>query len=127
MSEIDKKSADEMAAIIGADLAAGFIATTEHYPPQTPREEKKMMRKLDFIMIPMVCLQFLEMELQLLSFMQLFLTATLGAVDKVALGTAALYGLREDNNLVGQQYSWLGSILSLGVCSQPLVFACYRC
>ena len=46
--------------------------------------------------------------------MQLFVTATLGAVDKVALSTAALYGLREDNNLVGQQYSWLGSILSLG-------------
>lgn len=37
------------------------------------------------------------------------------SIDKVALGTAALYGLREDNNLVGQQYSWLGSILSLGV------------
>jgi hypothetical protein len=26
-----------------------------------------------------------------------------------------LYGLREDNNLKGQEYSWLGSILSLGV------------
>ena len=37
------------------------------------------------------------------------------SIDKVALGTAALYGLREDNNLVGQQYSWLGSILPLGV------------
>ena len=36
-------------------------------------------------------------------------------IDKVALGTAALYGLEKDNNLVGQQYSWLGSILSLGV------------
>jgi MFS family permease len=35
-------------------------------------------------------------------------------VDKVALSTAAIYGLRDDNNLVGQQYSWLGSILSLG-------------
>lgn len=46
--------------------------------------------------------------------LQLFVTATLGAVDKVALGTAAIYGLREDTNLVGQQYSWLGSILSVG-------------
>jgi len=45
---------------------------------------------------------------------QLFLTATLGAVDKVALSTAAIYGLRDDTHLVGQQYSWLGSILFLG-------------
>lgn len=32
----------------------------------------------------------------------------------MALSTAAIYGLREDNKLVGQQYSWLGSMLSLG-------------
>ena len=52
---------------------------------------------------------------------KLFLVATLGAVDKVALGTSALYGLRTDNNLVGQQYSWLGSILSLGaIVGMPL-------
>jgi ACS family allantoate permease-like MFS transporter len=50
----------------------------------------------------------------MLMILQLFITATLGAVDKVALGTAAIYGLRTDTHLVGQQYSWLGSILSLG-------------
>jgi hypothetical protein len=43
------------------------------------------------------------------------MTATLGAVDKVAISTAAIYGLEEDLHLVGQQYSWAGSILSLGV------------
>lgn len=41
--------------------------------------------------------------------------ATLGAVDKVEMGTAALYGFRSDNHLVGQDYSWLGSILSIGM------------
>lgn len=39
----------------------------------------------------------------------------LGAVDKLELGTASLYGFREDNNLHGQQYSWLGSIMYIGV------------
>lgn len=39
------------------------------------------------------------------------------AVDKVQLATGALYGFKEDNNLHGQDYSWLGSILSLGVSS----------
>lgn len=43
------------------------------------------------------------------------MTATLGAVDKVAISTAAIYGLKDDLHLVGQQYSWAGSILSLGV------------
>ncbi|RSL61423.1 hypothetical protein CEP51_013633 [Fusarium floridanum] len=80
-----------------ADKAAVYLNSTEHYEPLTPAEEKKVMRKIDWILLPM-----------------LFLVATLGAIDKVALGTAALYGLREDNNLVGQQYSWLGSILPLG-------------
>lgn len=37
------------------------------------------------------------------------------AVDKVQLATGALYGFSEDNHLHGQEYSWLGSILSLGV------------
>lgn len=46
---------------------------------------------------------------------QLLFTATLGAVDKVEIGTASLYGFQTDNNMHGQQYSWLGSILPLGV------------
>jgi len=46
--------------------------------------------------------------------LQLLITATLGAVDKVALSTASIYGLSTDTHLHGQQYSWLGSILSLG-------------
>lgn len=45
------------------------------------------------------------------------MTATLGAVDKVAISTAAIYGLETDLNLVGQQFSWAGSILSIGVSS----------
>ncbi len=46
--------------------------------------------------------------------------ALLGAVDKVELATGALYGFKTDNHLVGQQYSWLGSILSVGVSSFSL-------
>ncbi|GLB06456.1 hypothetical protein AtubIFM57258_001764 [Aspergillus tubingensis] len=59
--------------------------------------ERKLLRKIDCILVPM-----------------LLLTATLGAVDKVALSTAAIYGLEKDLHLVGQQYSWAGSILSIG-------------
>lgn len=31
------------------------------------------------------------------------------------MGTASLYGFQTDNGFVGQQYSWLGSVLPLGV------------
>ncbi|KAJ4386139.1 hypothetical protein N0V93_009032 [Gnomoniopsis smithogilvyi] len=44
----------------------------------------------------------------------LLFTATLGAVDKVEIGTASLYGFQTDNHMHGQEYSWLGSILPLG-------------
>ncbi|PVH93344.1 hypothetical protein DM02DRAFT_662053 [Periconia macrospinosa] len=68
-----------------ADSAAKFLNEVQEYPPLTPEQEKKLIRKVDWIMIPI-----------------LFITATLGAVDKVALGTAAINGLRTDTNLVGQ-------------------------
>lgn len=78
--------------------AAKFVIAHQDYPPMTPEIEKRVKKKIDSWMIPLC-----------------FLTATLGAVDKVQLGTAALYDFREDNNLTGEEYSWLGSVLSLGV------------
>ncbi|KAK7407835.1 hypothetical protein QQX98_010006 [Neonectria punicea] len=81
-----------------ADRAARFLTTVGPFPPMTPEQEKKLVRKIDRWMIPM------------LLFMGLF-----AAVDKVQLATGALYGFNEDNGLHGQQYSWLGSILSLGM------------
>ncbi|KAB2574374.1 Allantoate permease [Lasiodiplodia theobromae] len=96
--DVESRSVDHKAGIVEhVDQAAQFLAETQQYPPLSADEEKKLVRKVDWIMIPM-----------------LFLTATLGAVDKVSLSTAAIYGLRTDTHLVGQQYSWLGSILSLG-------------
>lgn len=82
------------------DSGAKFLEQVGDYAPLSPEAEKRLIRKVDWIMIPM-----------------LFITATFGAVDKVALGTAAIYGLQKDAHLHGQQYSWLGSILSLGALS----------
>jgi MFS family permease len=80
------------------DDAAIFLA--EHdgkYESLTPQEQKRAIRRTDWILLP--CL---------------FWTATCGAVDKVSLSTAAIFGLRTDLNLVGQQYSWTSSILFIG-------------
>ncbi|KAL3475523.1 fungal-specific transcription factor domain-containing protein [Aspergillus californicus] len=87
------------------DEAAQYLAYNSGHEPLSPEEETKMMRKMDWILLPM-----------------LFMTATLGAVDKVAISTAAIYGLKDDLHLVGQQYSWAGSILSLGVsCLEAII------
>ncbi|CUM67283.1 uncharacterized protein PRCAT00004976001 [Priceomyces carsonii] len=80
------------------DKAGIFLTEREGvYGEIDEADEKKIVRKIDWILLPM-----------------LFLTATLGAVDKVSLSTAAIYGFIEDNQLVGQQYSWLGSIIFIG-------------
>ncbi|KAL6359176.1 hypothetical protein LRP88_06596 [Fusarium phalaenopsidis] len=79
------------------DEAAQWLSRCADLAPLTPEEERKTLRKMDWILLPM-----------------LFMTANLGAVDKVALSNAAIYGLKEDLNLKGQQYSWAGSILAIG-------------
>ena len=55
----------------------------------TAEEERKLIRKLDWIMIPMMAF---GTGLQL--------------VDKSALGSAATLTIRTDLHLVGSQYSW---------------------
>lgn len=81
----------------GMDEAAEFLAHNAGYSALSHEEEKKMIRKMDWILLPM-----------------LFVTACLGAVDKVAISTAAIYGLKKDLHLAGQEFSWTGSILFLG-------------
>ncbi|KAJ3468020.1 hypothetical protein MRS44_002085 [Fusarium solani] len=44
----------------------------------------------------------------------LFLNITLPAMDKVTPSTGALYGMRQDLHLKGNQYSWIGSSFYFG-------------
>jgi ACS family allantoate permease-like MFS transporter len=95
------------------DRAALFLAEADVEGANfSAAREKKLLRKIDWLLLPMV--RYQPYPLAFSDLLQLFLTATLGAVDKVAISTAAIYGLRDDIGLHGQQYSWLGSILSLG-------------
>lgn len=108
------------------DEAATYLAGERPYAPLTAARERQLRKKIDSWMIPLVRQSFpylgsSHIELTTNGFRnQLLFTATLGAVDKVELSTAALYGFKTDNHLVGQQYSWLGSIISVGVCHVPL-------
>jgi hypothetical protein len=48
--EVDEKAALNQ----HVDKAAQFLAETEDYPPLSAAAEKKLMRKVDWIMIPVV-------------------------------------------------------------------------
>ncbi|EXL68421.1 hypothetical protein FOPG_15506 [Fusarium oxysporum f. sp. conglutinans race 2 54008] len=61
------------------------------------REDARVRWKLDLILLPLMAC-----------------TYVLNYMDKVALSEASIFGIKEDLNLVGQQYSWSSSIFYLG-------------
>ncbi|KAL3479623.1 allantoate permease [Aspergillus californicus] len=76
------------------DIAAQIIAdyADEMRDGWSEEEERKLMRRVDWRLIPV-----------------LFVCATLSGLDKTAISAAAIYNLRDDLNLTGSQYSWVGS------------------
>ncbi|KAE8389338.1 major facilitator superfamily domain-containing protein [Aspergillus alliaceus] len=63
----------------------------------TDKEASRVRWKIDLIIVPMMTVSYI------LSF-----------IDKGILSTAAVYGMRSDLNLKGQQYSWTSSIFYFG-------------
>ncbi|KAF3014987.1 hypothetical protein E8E14_006353 [Neopestalotiopsis sp. 37M] len=76
------------------DIAAQIIAECgeDGTITWTAEEERKLIRKVDWHIIPI-----------------LFVCATLSGLDKTAISAAAIYGLKSDLHLSGQDYSWVGS------------------
>jgi hypothetical protein len=70
---------------------------TQDVSPYTIALAKRVVRKID---------------LRILVIM--FVTYNLNFMDKTILSSAAVFGLEEDNHLVGNQYSWVGSIFYFG-------------
>jgi sugar phosphate permease len=65
--------------------------------PVTPEEEAKLVRKVDWLVLPLIAVNYAFFY-----------------IDKTTLSYAAIFGIREDLNLVGMQYSWLSSIFYFG-------------
>lgn len=59
----------------------------------TPEEYKTLLRKIDRFLLPLMWFCY-----------------GIQQTDKTAISTQAIFGLVEDTNLVGQQYSWLTTI-----------------
>ncbi|KAJ5120946.1 uncharacterized protein N7515_010334 [Penicillium bovifimosum] len=63
----------------------------------TPEMERKVLRKLDFFLIPLMGGCYM-----------------LQYIDKLAISQATLFNLREDLSLVGDQYNWASAIFYFG-------------
>ncbi len=87
------------------DIAYGlYKESLEMDPVQRELIAKKVLRKLDFIVLPMMCFIY---------FLQF--------LDKQTLNYANAYSLQKDLHLHGNEYSWVASITNLGylVCAYP--------
>jgi hypothetical protein len=88
----------------GADKAAQLLAA-EGRIYVTADENKRILRKIDLVILPLLltiyCLQ---------------------SLDKTSLSYASVFGLIQDAKLVGDEYSWLGSIVYVAqLVMQPLI------
>ncbi|KAF3399638.1 hypothetical protein DPV78_006303 [Talaromyces pinophilus] len=72
----------------------------------TEDEEKRVLRKLDFILLPLLCLCYV------FSFL-----------DKTLLNYSSIFGLKKALHLEGTDYSWLGSAFYLGYMAGSMVWA----
>ncbi|KAJ5646848.1 Major facilitator superfamily domaingeneral substrate transporter [Penicillium lividum] len=79
-----------------ADIGLQFLAQSESIT-YTEEEEKAVQRKIDFYLLPILCITF-----------------GLQYLDKVTTSYAAVYGMRTDLGLVGQKYSWATSLFYFG-------------
>lgn len=69
-----------------------FANADELHDPIEPAEEKKLIRKIDLLILPLIAVNYAFFY-----------------IDKTTLSYAAIFGIREDLNLHGTQYSWLSS------------------
>ncbi|KAJ5618004.1 Major facilitator superfamily domain general substrate transporter [Penicillium hordei] len=69
----------------------------EFEPEVSAAKSRRVLMKIDAVVMPLIVISM-----------------TLAFLDKNGLAYAAVYGLKTDTNLVGQQYSWLGSIFYFG-------------
>ena len=88
-----------------ADKAAEVLRNVGRTIELTPENNKRVLRKIDTRILPVILAVY---------FLQ--------ALDKATLSYSSVFGLVDELNLHGLQYSWLGSVVYLAqLVAQPLV------
>lgn len=80
--------------VVGLDL---FENAQELSDEEVAEELKKIRRKIDYRLLPILCI-----------------TYTLQFLDKLSLNYASAYTLKPDLGLTGQRYSWVAAIFNFG-------------
>ncbi|KUM59702.1 hypothetical protein ACN42_g7434 [Penicillium freii] len=92
-TNLDGNDMKEGGESLGRDLDLGQVLAIQ----PTTKEERKVLWKLDLILVPLMGIAY---------FLQF--------LDKLALSQATLFNLREDLNLKGSEYSWASAIFYFG-------------
>ncbi|KAF4856965.1 putative transporter [Colletotrichum siamense] len=79
------------------DAAEFLRIRQDSFGSYSAKESKVVLRKIDWRLLPLM-----------------WITTNLSAIDKIVISNAALYGMKPDLHLVGQEYSWVGSIFYFG-------------
>ncbi|KAH7037069.1 major facilitator superfamily domain-containing protein [Microdochium trichocladiopsis] len=105
-NDIEKqRKIPKSAAELQADKAAEFLKQMGHTVVLTPEDNRRVLSKIDWRILPIILFVY-----------------CLQSLDKTSLSYASVFGLVADTGLVGDQYSWLGSVVYLAqLFCQPLV------
>lgn len=89
----------QLSSADGSDLDDNYNLYKQHIDeePADPQEAKRVLRKVDWRVVPL-----------------LFLIYLLQYLDKNGLNYASVYGLQKGTHLKDNEYSWLGSIFYFG-------------
>jgi hypothetical protein len=85
-------SSEEEAVVVTLNGTEDTIKESDY----SDADYKKLLKKIDRYLLPLMWFCYGVQQ-----------------TDKTSLGTQAIFGLRKDTNLVGQQYSWLTTIFYL--------------
>ncbi|KAK4901190.1 hypothetical protein LTR27_001747 [Elasticomyces elasticus] len=89
----------------GRDKAAQLLKEAGHSVVVSPEDNKRILRKIDLAIMPIILVVY-----------------ALQSLDKTALSYASVFGLIDDTNLKGLEFSWLGAIVYVAqLVWQPLV------
>lgn len=105
VESIPSKHPDVGRDLSGRDKAAVLLQQANEVVIVTPEENARILRKIDLTILPiMLSVYFLQ------------------GLDKTTLSYASVFGLVQDAHLVGQDYSWLGSIVYVAqLVLQPVI------
>jgi hypothetical protein len=87
------------------DMAAQLLKQADHQVIVTPEDNARVLRRIDWRILPLILFVY-----------------CLQSLDKTTLSYASVFGLIQDTNLVGDQFSWLGSVVYVAqLVFQPLI------